>query len=377
VVALTGIVMFAPAAASFAGQVADGAQAIVLVTTYADGRTVHHVVTGRPGHSWTPYFPRTASPQTLDGSLPVRALSYRSRLTENGAVQVDISVFRGDGHEQKEPVAQVVVERDERVTIDALRGFGVLPVTLSLTTLAPSALTAPAVLNRTSGLEVVDIAITEEPAARYRLTVKNLSSRPAVNFHVIAHRNDRRALSGNRGNLDSTPIIEPGASYTFTLDPGREVRGRRGEVTLASHDVIEIAAVLWEDGEVEGDPAPMASALAIYHARAAQLTRGVELLRVRLADTGALRREALRAQLESLPTVPDDNLVSRVRERLRHFENLNASELAATMQATLAFVRHGMIEDLDAAPAHPAAFEQWLHEIITVYERQAWRFMRR
>jgi hypothetical protein len=198
-----------------------------------------------------------------------------------------------------------------------------------------------------------------------------------VNFHVLAYRDGRRALTGNRGNLDSTPIIEPGAAYAFTLDPGREVQGPSGEVGLASYDVIEIAAVLWEDGEVEGDPAPMISALAIYRARAAQLTRGVRILKAQPQDDKRSRREWLRMQLEALPTDPDRVLVSRVRERLRYFEMVDLSQLVSTMQATLAFVRQGMIDDLDAAPKERGAFEQWLRDIVSLYERQAQRFEQR
>lgn len=376
VLVMAGASCFTPAT-SFAGQAADRTPAVVLVTEYADGRTVRAVVGGAPRQSWTPMFPRTPSARDSAERLPVRALKYRQVLTENGAVQVDLSVLRGDGHEKEEAVATVLVRRGDRVTIDALRGFGVRPVTLSLTPLLPSTLSQPNVLNRTAGLEVVDIAATDEPGARYRISVKNVSSRPAVNFHFIAHHRGRPALSGNRGHLDSTPLIEPGAVYAFTLEAGREVQGTSGEVVLASHDFIEIAAVLWEDGEVEGDPAPMASALAIYRARAAQLTHGVRILKSSAANNGASSREWLRAQLEAMPTVPDAALVAAVGERLRHFEPVNASQQAATLQAILASVRRGMIDDLDAAPRDRVAFEAWLRDIVVVYERQARRFEQR
>jgi hypothetical protein len=141
VVAIGGVVMFA-AATSFAVQRADVERAVVLVTTYSDGRTVHHVVTSNPRHSWTPYFPRTTSAQRVDG-LAVRALSFRRALNENGAVRVDVSALRGDGFEQEEPVATVIVNRDERVTIDALRAFDVMPVTFSLTTIERATLSQP------------------------------------------------------------------------------------------------------------------------------------------------------------------------------------------------------------------------------------------
>lgn len=73
----------------------DAPAAMVLVTTYADGRTTHAVVTSKPGHSWTPYFPRVPKGRTAADELPVTGVSYRYRLAERGVVSVEIAVFRG------------------------------------------------------------------------------------------------------------------------------------------------------------------------------------------------------------------------------------------------------------------------------------------
>lgn len=297
-------------------------------------------------------------------------------LTNDGNVQVTISVLRGHGHEAEEPVATVVVKPGDQVTIEELRAFGVMPVTFSLTTLGRATLLQPKVVNRTAGLEVVDVAVTDDAGGRYRITIKNLASQPAVSFHFVARREDRNGMMGNRGNMDSTPIIEPGDSYTFSLDPGRE-DGPAGEIALVPHDVIEIVAVLWEDGTTEGDPGPMASALAVYLARAAQLKRGVRILTTRSAQNGKGLRDSLRAQLAALPTIPDAALMSQLDERLRRIGNVDTPNIAVTMQMALAAVRRGMIEDLDGAPRDDRAFEHWLQQIALTYSSQAQRFERR
>ncbi len=127
-------------ASAVAAQVPTRTEAVVLVTTYADGRSVHHVVTSTPRRSWTPLFPKLPGIEGADGRLPVRALNYRRVLNNNGEVQVDISGLRRDGHEEEEHVTTVTVRKGGRVTVDALRRFGIRPVSLSLTNLAPSTL---------------------------------------------------------------------------------------------------------------------------------------------------------------------------------------------------------------------------------------------
>jgi hypothetical protein len=363
-----------------AGQNAISAeQAVVLVTTYADGRTVHHVVTKTRRHSWTPMFPRLRGHKPAPGELPVRGLNYRRVLADDGAVSVDVSVLRGDGHESETPVATVVVREGQQVSVDALASFGVMPVTFKLTSLSPTVLYPPRVLNRTAGLEVLNVEAVYDPGPRYQVTVKNVSSRPAVNFHFIAHHGGQRALSGTRGNPDSSPIIEPNGTYSFALDPPREAQSPSGDVMLDSLDVIEIDAVLWEDGDIEGDPASVAAVLALYVGRATQLARAVALFKT--AQGSAMPpnvvRTRLREGLHKLSTTPDAVTVATIRERLRHLEQVDEQQIIGALRTALASVRKGVIEDLDDAPDEPAGFWMWMKDIVALYAAQAERLARR
>ncbi len=221
---------------------------------------------------------------------------------------------------------------------------------------------------------MVEIAATDEPDSRYRISVKNVSSQPTVNFHVIAHRDDRRALSGSRGNLDGTPIIEPGGIRTFVLDAGREPLRHSADVVLSSHDVIEIASVLWEDGSIEGEASEMALALAVYLARADQLTRGVRILRSQ--PVASASRERLLEQIATMSTAPSAALLAQVKARLQHMENVDERRVESTLQPTLASIRRRILSDLDNAPSG-AGFARWLAEIARVYEGQAERLASR
>jgi hypothetical protein len=74
-------------------------------------------------------------------------------------------------------------------------------------------------------------------------------------------------------------LSNPTATYFFTLPPVQGERNASGEQVLASHDLIEIAAVLWEDGDIEGDPAPMRA--PVHIARATQISRTARKLPTR------------------------------------------------------------------------------------------------
>ena len=353
-------------------------EAVVLVTTYADGRTVHSVVSSAARTAWTPLFPKLPGYQPVAGDLPVTAIKYQQVLGDEGAATVVVSVLRGQAHEQEQPVATVVVAPGARVAVDALRNVGVAPVVMTLTSLSPATLYQPQVVNRTAGLDVVNIEVRVDPSPRYEITVKNLSSQPAVNFHIVAYREERRALAGNRGNTDASPIVAPGATYLFTLLPAGGVASKSGGWTPASHDTIEIAAVLWEDGTIEGDPAPMASALSVYIGRATQLARAVAVLKAaRSISNPAAMRTRLQVQLERLSIEPDENVLAVVRNRLRDLQDVDEQQVIGALRSAMVSARNGILDDLREAPSDALSFERWRGDIVALYEQWESRLARR
>jgi hypothetical protein len=331
--------------------------AAVLVTTFADGRTTHTIVTRRPRSSWTPLFPRLPGWRAASDLPAITALKFVRTLGDRNTVTVAVAVLRGVAREREDPIATVVVGPNDVVTIEALRGVGVAPVTLSLTALGDTTLHQPQVVNRTAGLEVTDIELVMTPRPHYRISVTNVSSQPAVNFHVAAHQGGQRALSGNRGNRDASAIIAPGDTYSFDLDASSGAPPTAAGWAPLPHDVIEIAAVLWEDGTIEGEAAPMAAALSLYRGRHIQLTRGLALLRAaRDVSAPATARTRLQAQIERLPVEPDEAVLSGARERLQHLEDVDFAAVAGALRTAMAETRKGMLDDLSEAPDGAAAF---------------------
>lgn len=136
--------------------------------------------------------------------------------------------------------------------------------------------------------------------------------------------------------------------------------------------------MLWEDGSIEGEEAPMAAALSIYLGRHVQLTRGLAVLRAGPdGDQPAAIKTRLKSQLGQLSVEPDEAILSSARERLRHLEHVDAAAIAGALRTAMAETRKGMLDDLGAAPDGAAAFDQWLDEIIALYEQWRDRFAAR
>jgi hypothetical protein len=236
----------------------------------------------------------------------------------------------------------------------------------------------PQVTNRTAGLEIVNVDVLVGPSLRYEITIKNLSSQPAVNFHIVAYQENRRSLESNQGNPDASPVVGPNGTYSFTLPRTGGAPTESGGWAPASHDTIEIAAVLWEDGTIEGDPAPMASALSIYVGRATQLARAVAVLKTAssIADPAAMRRR-LQAQFERLSTEPGEDVLAIVRNRLRDLHDIDETQVIGAMRTAMVSARNGILDDLREAPDDALAFQRWLQEILALYEKWQGRLARR
>jgi hypothetical protein len=351
--------------------------AVVLVVTFADGRVVHHVVTGTPGSSWTPMFPRLAAAGSAAEPLPITALKHTHVLRDDGAVTVGVSVLRGASREREDAIATVDVAMNQRIDVDALRAVGVAPLVLSLTALTPTTLYVPSVLNRTAGLEVTDVTVVAEPSPRYRITVRNLSAQAAIAFRVRTYRGDRLALSGMQGNKDASSIIDANGTYSFVMKPSSGLSRPEGW-SPASHERIEIAAALWEDGSIEGDAGELTGTLALYIGRRAQLIRGLSALMALGSPAEPRQSKAwLAARIEALSIEPDEATADAARSRIQDLAPWDQARVVATLRNAMADTRRGMLDDVRAAPDDGPGFERWLAEIVSSYESAVARFARR
>jgi hypothetical protein len=347
---------------------------VVLVTSYTDGRSVHHVVSERSSGAWTPVFPKIAAWRSPDG-LAVSAINFRSVLTANG-VRVDVSVFLGEPGQKELPVASVTVAADHAVVIKDLGKFGVAPVTLSTRVLEPTTLYPPRFENKTAALEITNVEVTADGVPGYVITVLNVSLKPVMTFHLESYQGGNRELSGRQGQRDGTAVVPPGETYTFRFRASSQAP-RSQPWAPASHDLIVITGLLFEDGAIEGDPAGVWLAPLTYMGRRAQLGRILELFAA--AENSRAERPArvqtLVRNVEALPVLADAALRQSSATLVPSSGSfIDPRAIDGALSAALLEVRTGVLSDLRSAPADPGALARWFAEITAQYARSYRRF---
>jgi hypothetical protein len=372
--ALVFVTVFASHAFAVRPQPAAPLTPVVLITSYSDGRSSPRVVSARPTTAWTPLFPKTQAWRSPEG-LTVSALHYRCVLTAEG-VRVDVSVFLGEPHQKELPVAKVTVTADQPVVLDGLRDYGVAPVTLSTRALDPTTLYPPQFENKTAALQIMDVDVTADGEPAYRITVRNVSSKPVMTFHVEAYQGSIRDLSVRQGLRDGTPAVQPGGTYTFPLPASR--RSPRSQTwTPSSHDLVAISGLLFEDGEIEGDPDGVWLAPLTYMGRRAQLARVLELFSAAAKSPAPAigQVEALSRGIAALPVLADAALRQSSAILVPSSGSfVDPRAVDGALSAALAEVRRGVLDDLRSAPRQPDAFARWFAEISEQYRRYHRRF---
>jgi hypothetical protein len=225
------------------------------------------------------------------------------------------------------------------------------------------------VANKTAGLVVSDIEVITEPAPRYRVHVKNVSTKAALTFHFQTYRDGRRDLSGQQGNRDGQPLIAPGGIHTFVLRASSASRPTPAGWAPVSADLFEIVSVLWDDGTFEGDGEPVASSLMVAVGRSVQLARVIPLLKTAAASQRDPKTtiDRLRDQFEQLSIVADEEVLAGGRARLKGVVDV-ATDALAVIPVAMQEVKAGVLSDLRDAPSDPAQLQRWLTDITALYE---------
>lgn len=353
--------------AAQAQQPADGPKAVVLVKTFADGRITRTVVSARKTGSWTPFFPRLKSWTPPPGKAPISALRVSHVLTEQG-VLVQVSILRGSPHQEEEQVESVTVRADQPTVVERLRDFGLEPVTFSLIPLDATTLVPPRVDNQTAGLSVENIEMVLDPDPRYRVTVRNLTQKPAIMFFVKTFVADQLTSSGRQGNQDGNALIGPGDAFEFLVSGSSRSNPTASGWSPGSLDAIELAAVLWDDGTFEGEPEHVATSLLLYVGRRAQLRRVVDIMNAAMDPADAVKTiTRLRTQFEALPVRVDATTREAALERLKMVLSTPPADYEQIIEAALASVRTGALRDVGDAPTSSPAFSQWHREMVAQY----------
>jgi hypothetical protein len=256
-----------------------------LTIRYSDGRMTPRVAT-TPGRMWTPTFPRSGRPER-DG-LALFALQIAHKVDKD-AVVVDVSLIYGRPDQRTVPVATVRVTSAQPVEVGQLADFGVDPITLTVSDSIPAALVQPSVTSVSSWIDAnVELPVNDVPV--YTITMKNRAPRAVSALSFRLYRAGKDVGSGRRKGKLGLPVMEPDGQHEFTF---------QAPSPTGSHgfDRLDIVAVLWADGTIEGAPDLKASEDALAQGNAEQLRRVIRLLSEHPSPTLA----DVRGRVDALP----------------------------------------------------------------------------
>ena len=273
---------------------------VALVETYADGRVNYELTSAKPAWMWTPYFPRLSGWQPTPAVPTVKALKL-ARVLVGRDVKVDVSVLAPTLQDEI-AVTTVMVRPGARVMVEEIRKYGIAPVELSLAETAPMTPYRPTVVSVTPNVEIADLSLLTAPYPGYRITVRNLSNKAVVDFHVQTYRGGEKALSSLQRGTEGHPAMTPGQTFTFEVKLTSGKKTDSGLWAPTPIDVLDIDSVRWDDNTVDGPSIPPSGFIASDAGARLQFTRINAILRRaidRMADgTDTLAR--VKAQIAAL-----------------------------------------------------------------------------
>ena len=310
-----------------------------LSIEYADGR----INTGplrRSGGMWTSDFPRVAGAETSRNGVRLTTLDVKHAI-DGAEVVVTVSLCYGGPGQNAVTVSTLRLTQDKSVAVNELRAYGVEPITVSVVPITRTVAYAPEVTSVSPQLSVRAEAVGDNVSA-YRVFVTNGSNVPLMWLQFRAYRGDRVAILGGPRGKRNLPLIMPGAEYSFEVTSStRGLQAADGSETWQPLDRIQVSAIMWQDGMLEGDAEPSVDQRTIDARR-----------------TGQLR--ALLAALHQAPRAP----IARLR-----------AEIAAGMSSDLETrrARDAILADLDRfitarMSSDAPEFRGWLARTVPEYE---------
>jgi hypothetical protein len=310
-----------------------------LSIEYADGR----INTGplrRTGGMWTSDFPRITGADTSRNGVRLTTLDVKHAI-DGAEVVVIVSLCYGGPGQNAVTVATLRLAQDKRVVVNELRAYGVEPIAVSVVPITRTIAYAPEATSVSPQVSVRAEAVGDNVSA-YRVFVTNGSTVPLMWLQFRAYRGDRVAVLGSPRGKRNLPLILPGAEYNFDVTSNtRGLQSADGSETWQPIDRIQVSAIMWLDGMLEGDPERSVDQRGIDARRTAQL-------------------RVLLAALRTAPRAP----IARLR-----------AEIAAGMSSDLETrrARDAMLADLDRfmtaqISSDAPEFRAWLGRTISEYE---------
>ncbi|HEV2883253.1 MAG TPA: hypothetical protein VGW36_00250 [Pyrinomonadaceae bacterium] len=321
---------------------------------------------GSSDYAWYTRFGRIAGAQLPAGAKPIRAVKIVPYL-DGDTVRISVSLLRGiKAHESEQQVSTYVARERERLTVEALRDFGIEPFEIEIVRVAPLTSGFPTIINKTPSLEVVGIEPVVSTFPAYKIMLRNVSDRniSALQVNVIAGKKRRLAL---RQGKEGQPLIKAGDSIELKeplVTEALKTANGYAPATRSAQQIVFSTLVL-EDGSYEGEAEEAATYRGFAVGRKTMLTRIVPVLDSALGMSST--SEELRKQLRALSDEVDDTDVDALAVT---FPGIDRQRLKSPIDIAVISVRRELLRELklfEKTQSSNQDFQIWLKGIRDRY----------
>jgi hypothetical protein len=311
----------------------------VLEITYYKGKEpAHQAFTGtteKTTWAWYSLFRRVEGFKSPANMLPVRAVNIDSVL-ENDIAKVQISVLTGESvKDKKEFVANYTLRENEKISVGELTKFGVEPFEISLIRNTPTTAYLPSVSNKTTSLEV-SLEPLYETLPAYTAAFLNNSSKAVVAFSWELTADGMKQKTGMPQRPNGGKLIEPGETLEVRISGINPTK-------QAASIVLQITAVIFEDGTYEGNPYDAGFYRAAALGRKLQVQNVISLLaKAQENEVNIAVIDKLIEQVSALPREVDEIAFQKL---LTEFPTLSEKEKTG-LRSLVAGTSNGIRIDL-------------------------------
>jgi hypothetical protein len=283
--------------------------------------------------------------------------------------------------ENEQPVGTYLIRETEKISIDDLKRFGIVPFQLKLVRVNPTILPVPPViLKGVESVVVINSMAKETTLPSYRIILRNQSNKNIVGLGVDVVAGGRVQITSKPRGIDGQTLIAAGKEYWLTVAAPNRAQSTLGgyEPTSPSDQQIQIKTAVFDDGTYEGD-AEMAAAVKGYQAGEKMvLPRLIPLLEGALNSSNANLIEALRnleSQVSSVGTDANPKIVQTLTSEFPQDRDARRSEIKATMEVTATTIKSNLLKEIHmlenerAESLNADLYRTWLTKTRERYEK--------
>ncbi len=334
---------------------------LTLEVTFLKGRPPGYLAVGPTSTNaggWFAMFGRIPGWQLPKDAQPINAVRLVPYL-KGEAVNVDVSVLRGQYLDTESKVASYTATESEGITVNELRAFGVEPFVIKVVR-ASGYSDLPTTRNKTKSISITGLEPIVATLPRYKLTLNNLSEKDISALHLkVMHQGQFRLGKMPQGDLGQ-PVIK--AKDSTSLNQSLAVvaaTGSSGPSALVGQEIV-VESLIFADGSYEGELHPVGNFLAFVVGRRTELKRLIHLFDETISASGTTSADRFRSQLTSLSYEADKGEVALLTKA---FPTLDKAELEYSVDVTIHTVREKLLDQLtrlEKGEGETDAFSGWL-----------------